>query len=84
MLRGSLSEETKSACIGRSFARGEGVPKRRCAPHLGGGRTLRERAQASREKGKGLSSIQVGKESKNLSGKDKLREKDQDKNKGKQ
>jgi hypothetical protein len=50
LLRGSLSEETKGACSGRLFARGEGAPKRRCAPHLGGGRTLRERAQASREK----------------------------------
>jgi hypothetical protein len=49
-LRGSFSEETKGACSGRLFARGEGAPKRRCAPHLGGGRTLRERAQASREK----------------------------------
>jgi hypothetical protein len=84
LLRGSFSEDTKGACSGRLFARGEGAPKRRYAPHLGGGRTLRERAQASREKGKGLSSIQVGKESKHLSGKDKLREKDQDKDRGKQ
>jgi hypothetical protein len=49
-LRGRFSEKTKGACSGGLFARGEGALKRRCAPHLGGGRILRERALASREK----------------------------------
>jgi hypothetical protein len=42
---------------------------------------LRERAQASREKAKGHSSIQVGKGSWHLSVKGKLKAKDQDKDK---
>jgi hypothetical protein len=49
-LRRRFSEETKGTCSGGLFARGEGALRRRCAPHLGGGHTLRERAQTSREK----------------------------------
>jgi hypothetical protein len=57
VLRGSLSEDTKGTCIGISFYRGEGAPKRRLVPHFEGVCTLRERAQDSREIYKGFLSF---------------------------
>jgi hypothetical protein len=83
-LRGSLSEETKGACSGKSFAKGEGAPKRRCTPHFGGGCTLRERAQASREKTRVFQAFKWVKNQSISVLKTKLRAKDQDKDKGKQ